>query len=123
MFAMFRGISAVTAKDILIVAPFNAQVADLIARLPDVPIETVDKFQGQEAPVVIYSLTTSSPEDAPRGNGISLQPESPKRSHFESDVHRNFGRKSAAFRAGVPESQADAAGQRVVPISGIGHRC
>jgi len=27
----------------------------------------VDKFQGQEAPVVIYSLTTSSPEDAPRG--------------------------------------------------------
>ena len=63
---MFRGISTVTAKDILIVAPFNAQVADLIARLPDVPIETVDKFQGQEAPVVIYSLTTSSPEDAPR---------------------------------------------------------
>jgi uncharacterized protein len=56
-----------TADDILIVAPFNAQVADLIARLPDVQIGTVDKFQGQEAPVVIYSLTTSSPEDAPRG--------------------------------------------------------
>ncbi len=28
---------------------------------------TVDKFQGQEAPIVIYSLTTSSPEEAPRG--------------------------------------------------------
>jgi uncharacterized protein len=28
---------------------------------------TVDKFQGQQAPVVIYSLTTSSPKDAPRG--------------------------------------------------------
>lgn len=56
-----------TANDILIVAPFNAQVVDLTARLPDVPIGTVDKFQGQEAPVVIYSLTTSSPEDAPRG--------------------------------------------------------
>ena len=55
------------AKDILIVAPFNAQVADLTARMPDVQIGTVDKFQGQEAPVVIYSLTTSSPEDAPRG--------------------------------------------------------
>ena len=55
------------ASDILIVAPFNAQVADLTARMPDVPIGTVDKFQGQEAPVVIYSLTTSSPEDAPRG--------------------------------------------------------
>ena len=54
-------------KDILIVAPYNAQVADLSARLPDVRIGTVDKFQGQQAPVVIYSLTTSSPEDAPRG--------------------------------------------------------
>ena len=54
-------------KDILIVAPYNAQVADLSARLPGLRIGTVDKFQGQEAPVVIYSLTTSSPEDALRG--------------------------------------------------------
>jgi predicted RecB family nuclease len=54
-------------EDILIVAPYNAQVSDLLARLPKMRIGTVDKFQGQEAPVVIYSLTTSSPEDAPRG--------------------------------------------------------
>jgi len=54
-------------EDILIVAPYNAQVADLAARLPRMRIGTVDKFQGQEAPVVIYSLTTSAPEEAPRG--------------------------------------------------------
>jgi uncharacterized protein len=54
-------------EDILIVAPYNAQVSDLLARMPTMRIGTVDKFQGQEAPVVIYSLTTSSPEDAPRG--------------------------------------------------------
>ncbi len=55
-------------EDILVVAPYNAQVFDLLTRLPTgVPVGTVDKFQGQEAPVVIYSLTTSSPEDAPRG--------------------------------------------------------
>jgi uncharacterized protein len=54
-------------EDILIVAPYNAQVADLCARLPGMRVGTVDKFQGQEAPVVIYSLTTSTPEDAPRG--------------------------------------------------------
>jgi uncharacterized protein len=54
-------------QDILIVAPYNAQVADLKTRLPRMRIGTVDKFQGQEAPVVIYSLTTSSPEEAPRG--------------------------------------------------------
>jgi predicted RecB family nuclease len=53
--------------DILIVAPYNAQVSDLAARLPGARIGTVDKFQGQQAPVVVYSLTTSSPEDAPRG--------------------------------------------------------
>ncbi len=55
-------------KDVLIVAPYNAQVLDLLVKLPpDACVGTVDKFQGQEAPVVIYSLTTSSPEDAPRG--------------------------------------------------------
>ncbi len=34
---------------------------------PNISIGTVDKFQGQEAPVVIYSVTTSTPEEAPRG--------------------------------------------------------
>ncbi len=58
---------ALRLDDILIVAPYNAQVSDLAARLPNARIGTVDKFQGQQAPVVIYSLTTSSPEDAPRG--------------------------------------------------------
>jgi uncharacterized protein len=54
--------------DVLVVAPYNAQVSDLLARLPTgACVGTVDKFQGQEAPIVIYSLTTSSPEDAPRG--------------------------------------------------------
>jgi len=56
-----------TEEDILIVAPYNAQVADLKTRLPNMQIGTVDKFQGKDAPVVIYSLTTSSPEEAPHG--------------------------------------------------------
>lgn len=54
-------------SDILIVAAYNAQVAALAERLPNARIGTVDKFQGQEAPVVIYSMATSSPEEAPRG--------------------------------------------------------
>lgn len=54
-------------NDILIVAPYNAQVFLLSERLPNARIGTVDKFQGQEAPIVIYSMTTSSPADAPRG--------------------------------------------------------
>ena len=54
-------------EDILVIAPYNAQVADLSVRLRGARVGTVDKFQGQEAPVVIYSMTTSSPADAPRG--------------------------------------------------------
>jgi superfamily I DNA and/or RNA helicase len=56
-----------TLSDILIVAPYNAQVLELQERLPGARIGTVDKFQGQEAPVVIYSLTTSTQADAPHG--------------------------------------------------------
>ncbi|MCB9920216.1 MAG: TM0106 family RecB-like putative nuclease [Planctomycetes bacterium] len=62
---------SLTPADVLIVAPYNAQLAKLqSALLPEHPglrIGTVDKFQGQEAPVVIYSMAASSPEDAPRG--------------------------------------------------------
>jgi predicted RecB family nuclease len=55
-------------RSLLVVAPYNAQVAALRRALPsDVRVGTVDKFQGQEAPIVIYSMTTSSAADAPRG--------------------------------------------------------
>ena len=56
-----------TLEDILIIAPYNAQVFKIQERLLGARVGTVDKFQGQEAPVVIYSMTTSSPEDAPHG--------------------------------------------------------
>ena len=64
-----RNTSTLTENDILIVAPYNAQVAALTEALPTLAtrIGTVDRFQGQEAPIVIYSMTSSSPEDAPRG--------------------------------------------------------
>jgi uncharacterized protein len=53
--------------ELLIVAPYNDQVNRLAQRLPGAKVGTVDKFQGQQAAVVIYSMTTSTPEDAPRG--------------------------------------------------------
>jgi uncharacterized protein len=57
-----------TAADILVVAPYNAHVAALRRRLPDdIAIGTVDRFQGQEAAVVVYSMATSLAEDVPRG--------------------------------------------------------
>ena len=56
-----------TWEDILIVAPYNAQVGEIQRLLPRARVGTVDKFQGQEAAVSVYSMTTSTPEDAPRG--------------------------------------------------------
>jgi AAA domain-containing protein len=60
---------ALAPTDILIIAPYNSQVSRLIERIgsDSARIGTVDKFQGQEAPVAIYSMATSVPEDAPRG--------------------------------------------------------
>jgi uncharacterized protein len=58
---------SLTLSDILIIAPYNGQVFELQERLPGARIGTVDKFQGQEAPIVIYSLTTSTQADAPHG--------------------------------------------------------
>jgi predicted RecB family nuclease len=68
-------VRAVELDDILIVAPYNAHVAALLERLPaGARAGTVDKFQGQEAPIVIYSLATSSPELAPRGMEFLYSP-------------------------------------------------
>ena len=58
---------ALTLDDVLVVAPYNAHVARLRTELgPDVRVGTVDKFQGQEAPVAIYSMATSSAADISR---------------------------------------------------------
>ncbi len=55
-------------RDVIIVAPYNAHVAELRKRLPaGARVGTVDKFQGQEGAVAIYSTASSSAEVAPRG--------------------------------------------------------
>ena len=57
----------ITHEDILVVTPYNLQVQKLKSVLPnEAKIGTVDKFQGQEAPVVLYSMVTSSGDDLPR---------------------------------------------------------
>ncbi len=64
--------AALRLEDIVVVAPYNAH-ADLVASalgragFPGARVGTVDKFQGQEAPLSIYAMGSSTPEDAPRG--------------------------------------------------------
>jgi uncharacterized protein len=61
-----------TVEDVLVVTPYNAQIREIERefaqrRIGGVQVGTVDKFQGRQAPAVIYSMATSSAEDAPRG--------------------------------------------------------
>ncbi len=67
----FRGegsrVRKITARDILVVTPYNVQANHLRAVLPpDARVGTIDKFQGQEAPIVLVSMATSDVEDLPR---------------------------------------------------------
>ncbi|WP_297792703.1 TM0106 family RecB-like putative nuclease [Mycobacterium sp.] len=72
-----HGTRALTASDVLVLAPYNAQVALLrrrlsAARLGGVRVGTVDKFQGGQAPVVFISMTVSSADVVPRGISFLL---------------------------------------------------
>ena len=67
---------AFTANEIRVVAPYNAQVNRLAARLAPsgIEVETVNKFQGQTCAAVIYSMASSSADDAPRGMEFLYSP-------------------------------------------------
>jgi uncharacterized protein len=69
-----KGVTApLAARDFMVVAPYNDQVKlfraslQASAALREVQVGTVDKFQGREAPVVFFAMTTSSADDMPRG--------------------------------------------------------
>ncbi|OMC40644.1 TM0106 family RecB-like putative nuclease [Mycobacterium sp. IS-1264] len=72
-----RGTRPLTAADVLVLAPYNAQVALVRRRLASagmgaVRVGTVDKFQGGQAPVVFISMTASSVDEVPRGISFLL---------------------------------------------------
>ncbi len=64
--------AAIGVQGVLVVTPFNAQIREIQRALDwkgirNARVGTVDKFQGQQAPVVIYSMASSTAENAPRG--------------------------------------------------------
>jgi uncharacterized protein len=72
-----HGTRPLTASDVLVLAPYNAQVTLVRQRLAaaglgDVRVGTVDKFQGGQAPVVFISMTASSVDEVPRGISFLL---------------------------------------------------
>lgn len=92
--------SPLGAADFLVVTPYNAQVGEIEralarANLPRIQVGTVDKFQGREAPAIIYSMATSSSEDAPRGM------------EFLFDLHRLNVATSRARAVGIIVASPD----------------
>jgi len=72
-----KGSTPLAQEHVLVVTPYNAQVVTLrrrldAAKLTDVQVGTVDKFQGRQAPVVFVSMTASSADDVPRGVSFLL---------------------------------------------------
>jgi uncharacterized protein len=73
----FDGTRPLSQSDVLVVAPYNAQVGLIrqhlaAAGFTDVLVGTVDKFQGRQAAVVFVSMTASSVDDVPRGMSFLL---------------------------------------------------
>ena len=95
-------------EDILVVAPYNAQVTDSCGRSsrPRCAVGTVDKFQGQEAPVVVVSMASSTPEDAPRGIGFAFD-----RHRFNVATSRAQCRAVLVVRAGAARRRLPAVEQ------------
>ncbi len=109
--------SRVGWDDVLIVAPYNAQVAAIARRLPPgARVGTVDKFQGQEAPISVYSLTTSSPGAGATRHGLPVQPEPAQRGDVASAVRRGRRRLAGPLAGPRPDPGADAARERVLPL-------
>ena len=81
-----------------------------------IAVGTVDKFQGQEAPVVIYSMATSAPEDAPRGMEFLYSLNRLNVATSRARCAFILVAKSASVRAGVPHPAPDAIGQRALPL-------
>ncbi len=99
----------------LVVSPYNAQVAEIKKHVPDgVKVGTVDKFQGQEAPITIYSMASSTAEDAPRGMDFlyDLHRLNVAVSRAQVDLDRRVQPRAAA-RA-VPHTGSAEAGERAV---------
>jgi len=60
-------------EDFLFISPYNAQVRLIKSRLPtEARVGSVDKFQGQQAPVCVLSLASSFGEYGSRGLGFLL---------------------------------------------------
>jgi hypothetical protein len=110
-----------TPEDILVVAPYNAHVDLIRERLHAVTpapwrVGTVDKFQGQEAPIVIYAMGDVESGSRAAWARVPVQRQPAQRGDLPGQGRRRGRREPSAVRAGMPHTPADAARQRLVSL-------
>ena len=115
--------TAMTLDDIVIVAPYNAHVAAIerafaAAGLGRPFVGTVDRFQGQERPVSIYAMATSTPGGCAARDGVPVLAQPAQRGHVAGSVRGGRRGITGAGSGRLPHPAPDAARQRPVP----GHR-
>ena len=105
----------------MVVAPYNAQVRLLRERLPaGVEVGTVDKFQGREAPVVFYSMASSSGEDVPRGLDFLFSRNRLNVAISRAQCLAYLVCSPRLLEVELQHDRADAARERAVPVRGAG---
>jgi AAA domain len=111
---------AITFEDVVIITPYNAQMFEIQQQLPNARVGTVDKFQGQQAAIAIYSMATSSHADAPRGMEFlySLNRLNVATSRAKCISHCRF---PTNCRSRMPDAPANTISQRILPVLGNGN--
>ena len=111
------------ASDILVVAPYNAQVGALVDSLPDgTRVGTVDKFQGAAGTGRHLLHDEFNGRRRAAGNELSLQPESTERRHQPGQVFEHSRGVAQIAGTVMSSSAANALGERALPLSGAGAR-
>ena len=115
-----RGTSQpLTQDDILIITPYNAQVAALTEALPGFRIGTVDKFQGQEGAGLDLLDGNELSRRRTTGDGVPVQPQPPERRNEQSPMRSCSRRESAHSACALPNASADAARERARSARGV----
>ena len=107
-------------RDIIVVTPYNAQRRLIKRKLQQpgstVEVGTVDKFQGREAAVVFYSMATSSGEQVPRDDGVSLREKPVQRCDLAGARAERSRLQSSFARHRVPHARSNGAGQLALRV-------
>ncbi len=107
----------VTLNEILIIAPYNAQVIELQDRIPGGPHRYGRQIpRSGSADCHLFNDDLKLCGRA-AGHGVSLQPQPAQRCHLASQMHLRACRLALRLRSAVSDAAADAACERILPIS------